>query len=141
MGLNTVWVQQASGEIGNMVCDMIDVRLSDGTVALATHGNGIYSARLFDKTDILNTRQTDKVYLNVYPNPVNEKLTIELSESKPVKMVSILDELGRVVFSNSNYKELGELMSFDLSGLKVGIYYVRVEFTTGEYISNLIYKD
>lgn len=141
MGLNTVWVQQASGEIGNMVCDMIDVRLSDGTVALATHGNGIYSARLFDKTDILNTRSINKVNVKVYPNPVNEKLTIELSERKPVKMVSILDELGRVVFSNSNDKELGELMRFDLSKLEVGIYYVRVEFNTGEYSSNLIYKD
>ncbi len=79
-GLNTVWVQQATGEIGNMVCDMFDVRESDGTVALATHGNGILSAKIAEKSAILGVKTWEKQKLGTWmvsPNPakVGEVIT------------------------------------------------------------------
>ncbi len=42
-GANTYWVQEGRATIGNVVVDMIDVRQSDGYVAVGTHGNGIYT--------------------------------------------------------------------------------------------------
>lgn len=45
-GANTVWMKEGAEVIGNVVVDMLDVRQSDGFVAVATHGNGIYSATL-----------------------------------------------------------------------------------------------
>ena len=79
-GLNTVWVQQATGEIGNMVCDMFDVRESDGTVALATHGNGILTANIAEKSAILGVKTWEKQKLGTWmvsPNPakVGEVIT------------------------------------------------------------------
>jgi hypothetical protein len=47
-GMNTVWVQEGAATIGNVVVDMIDVRQSDGYVAVGTHGNGIYTATVAD---------------------------------------------------------------------------------------------
>ena len=42
-GTSTVWAQEGSANIGNVVVDMIVARNSDGRVVAATHGNGVYS--------------------------------------------------------------------------------------------------
>jgi len=42
-GTSTVWMQEGASSIGNNVVDMVDARQSDGFVAVATHGGGIYS--------------------------------------------------------------------------------------------------
>ena len=141
MGLNTVWVQQASGEIGNMVCDMFDVRLKDGTVALATHGNGIYSARLFDKTDILKVGNLQGGNFKAYPNPVKSKLTIEVSEGKQVESILLYDELGRIVQPISIFKMRGQSFNLDLDCLKKGIYYLELKYLTGDRTSKILYKE
>jgi len=141
MGLNTVWVQQASGEIGNMVCDMFDVRLNDGTVALATHGNGIYSARLFDKTDILEVANLQGANFKAYPNPVKSKLTIEVFEGKQVKSIMLYDELGRTIQPISIFKMRGQSINLDLEYLKKGIYYLELKYLTGERTSKILYKE
>ena len=44
-GTSTKWVLEGAETIGNMVVDMISGRPSDGYIAIATHGNGMYSAR------------------------------------------------------------------------------------------------
>lgn len=44
----TVWSQEGSSEIGNVVADMIDARESDGTVIAGTHGNGVFSTTIAD---------------------------------------------------------------------------------------------
>jgi len=125
-GTSTVWVQQASGEIGNMVCDMFDVRLKDGTVALATHGNGIYSARLFNTTDILQYKNIYIEKISIYPNPSRDYFSIKYSNNKSITNVTILDDCGRVVreFQPSEFR----LNKYKISGLKAGLYYVRYQF-------------
>lgn len=45
-GNATVWVQEGAGSIGTIVVDMVDVRQSDGTIAVGTHGNGVYTGTL-----------------------------------------------------------------------------------------------
>ena len=45
-GTSTVWTQEGSTTIGNVVIDMIDIRDSDGYVAVGTHGNGFYTSTL-----------------------------------------------------------------------------------------------
>ena len=41
-GGSTSWVQEAAAEMGNVVVADLDVRLTDGVVAAATHGRGIF---------------------------------------------------------------------------------------------------
>ncbi len=45
-GNNTNWAQEGAATIGNVVCPMVVSQASDGLVAVATHGSGIYSANL-----------------------------------------------------------------------------------------------
>jgi len=142
MGVNTKWVQQASGEIGNMVCDMFDVRVSDGTIGLATHGNGVFSAKIVKKGDILGADYVEKnqnAIVSVYPNPSNKFVTVDLKMKmvyQPVE-ISLLDVLGRLVsvplkeeaIKNGKQLQNGieKQWSMDVSQLKPGVYYVRMQ--------------
>jgi hypothetical protein len=141
MGVNTKWVQQASGEIGNMVCDMFDVRVSDGTIGLATHGNGVFSAKIVKKGDILGADYIEKnqnAIVSVYPNPSNKFVTVDVkmkSVSQAIE-ISIMDVLGRTVnvpVKEDIAKGRRELLDgfekqweMDVSQLKPGVYYIRV---------------
>ncbi|NBV36756.1 MAG: T9SS C-terminal target domain-containing protein [Bacteroidetes bacterium] len=141
MGVNTKWVQQASGEIGNMVCDMFDVRTSDGTIGLATHGNGIYSAKIVKKGDILGAdyiKRNQNAQISVYPNPGSKMITVDVQLKFISQFVdlTVMDALGRIVLAP--IKELDpqngvDAKSFlkkqwtvDISALKSGVYYVRM---------------
>ncbi len=43
-GMGTVWQQEGTKEIGNMVVKMVDTRAKDSYAAVGTHGAGIFSA-------------------------------------------------------------------------------------------------
>jgi hypothetical protein len=141
MGVNTKWVQQASGEIGNMVCDMFDVRVSDGTIGLATHGNGVFSAKIVKKGDILGADYLEKnqmIAVKAFPNPSSKNITIQLKMKSPAQNIEmlVLDVLGRKVnvpfkeltIGSSNSQTMNEKQwDLDVSQLKTGVYYVRIE--------------
>jgi hypothetical protein len=103
-GANTVWVQEAESVIGNTVVDMIDVRHTDGFVAVATHGNGVYSASIDIEGgpvgDVAGL-ESPSLGLNLSPNPSNSysRIGFELHEFSPVE-ISIIDISGKVVFSH-----------------------------------------
>lgn len=144
-GLNTKWVQQASGEIGNVVCDMFDVRVSDGAIALATHGNGIYSANIVRKGDILNAEvisKNSRMKAMLYPNPTQR--TVKLTYQVPADwqnlpqnkeqldgLVELLDASGRQLkrISLDHSKPLQDRwfeMNIDVSDVSTGTYYLRL---------------
>ena len=139
MGLNTVWVQQAPETIGNMVCEMFDVRHSDGTVALATHGNGIFSARLFDKTDIVSAKKIEIPQVQLFPNPAVKSLTLMGKDIAKIRNVQVMDELGRkIIVEISKFQDK---MMVDLQSVKSGIFYVKLEFESGTIVTKQMIKD
>lgn len=130
-GLNTIWVQQAPEAIGNMVCEMFDVREKDGTVALATHGNGIYSARLFDKTDILSVKNINDINFEMYPNPAKDEVVLLFSKNPGNVKISIFNEIGQETVTEywpDLYKDYCKL---NVSKLKSGIYYLQIKNDRG----------
>lgn len=55
-GSSTIWVQEDAGGIGNVVVPMVRTR-EDGFVAIASHGNGVYSAK-FEVTPLPQPKLT-----------------------------------------------------------------------------------
>jgi len=57
---------------------------------------------------------------SIYPNPVNDKVTIEFTRSNAYKDLKIMDNLGKVVFQ----KEItsGIIENIDMSKFSSGIY-------------------
>jgi hypothetical protein len=130
-GLNTVWTKLASNEIGNVVVDMMDYRLADGMLAIATHGAGMFSTvindTLFTKLPALPVLNGK---LNVYPNPAQRefKIQYELRSSLPVK-IRMFDFNGRMVrtIRDENLMAGKHVENVSAEGLEAGLYFVKME--------------
>lgn len=98
----TVWVQQGANSIGNVVVAMIDSREPDGFVAIATHGNGVYTTNYTSRQEITGIKENKGASINlqwsVFPNPAREYATIEFELAKKSKTTLVLcDEMGRLL--------------------------------------------
>lgn len=71
---------------------------------------------------------------NIYPNPVNDKLTIETSEE--VKAVNIYNLLGVAVYSTNSFVQ----NEINVSGLLEGVYFITIETDKGEIVKRFIKK-
>jgi hypothetical protein len=134
MGTNTVWVQQGTNQIGNMVCDMIDTRAADGTVLVATHGHGIYSTKITSISDLGTTTTVKELVketnFTLYPNPASGKTTIKVNLFKEDELtITITDLYGRLVKTvKTGANSAGaNSFDFDVADLKAGNYYCTVE--------------
>jgi hypothetical protein len=130
MGTSTVWVNQAAASIGNEVCDMTDVRVSDGLVVMATHAKGIFSANITTVNDIVTVHEQAtglQMQTTLFPNPASDVANVRFELAKTSDMeILLLDEMGRTVRVISNGKRMkGEYTeTISLSGLAGGVYYV-----------------
>jgi hypothetical protein len=129
-GVSTVWVQQGTATIGNSVCDMIDVRPSDGLVVVATHASGIYSTTITSVNDIVTVKDIAASKANLqlmnYPNPVAQQTTIEFVLDKRSNVnLQIWDAYGRILETlvNENMQEGKHSVIFDRGKYAAGIYY------------------
>ena len=79
--------------------------------------------------------EENEASLNIYPNPVNDKLYIE-SESE-IKEVVVYDVYGRVQnLRNSETQQLSN--SIDVTDLNSGVYFVKVVTENGEAVKRII---
>jgi len=143
-GTATIWVRQGDATIGTVVCDMIDTRVSDGTVIVATHANGIYSTTITSVNDIVTIHEAEtslSLSLNVFPNPASDQVSIAYHSEKTSDVeINLIDEWGRIVRRTSEkHVAPGEHTSImDLSGLAAGVYYVRVRAGESDQTKSLI---
>lgn len=92
------WSQEGPTTIGNVVVDMIDSR-SDGTVVVATHGNGVYSANVIVSAPVTQSTVPSSYELSQnFPNPFNPSTTIQYSLPERARVrIQIYDAAGREV--------------------------------------------
>ncbi len=98
-GDSTVWTQEGTNTIGNVVVDYIDFRQLDGLVVIASHGNGVFSTNLANPSGIPNVKTAQNLTLgDVFPNPFSNNITIHFSISNTAQVsLKIMDITGREV--------------------------------------------
>jgi len=109
-GANTVWTQEGANSIGNVVINMIASRVFDNNIVVATHGNGMYSNKIFEPSAI---RESDFVELkcNVFPNPFAELVSIEVRTEEPAALhLRVLDVSGKLISEMSGRTRSGKVL-------------------------------
>jgi len=137
-GLNTIWEKQASDLIGSSVVTMMDYRLSDGSLVIATHGNGVFRSFVDDYKEISPDQPDVNSFnlVNAFPNPFNEETRIqyELPKTGDVK-IDVHSSTGRLIKTILMDNQFAGRNSVVFNGrgifgnsLSNGIYYVVIHY-------------
>ena len=101
-GDNTVWEQEGATSIGNVPVTMMVTRNSDGLIAVATHGSGIYTGHLPVAPVGMNEAHASFSIGMVWPVPARDEVRIELNLDTYANMdIKVLDLHGRTVLQRS----------------------------------------
>ena len=145
-GTSTVWAQEGSTIIGNVVSNMVKSRDSDGLVVVGTHGAGVYSASqtLVSVEDELGI-PTNYTLSQNYPNPFNPSTTINFSLPQTGNVqLTLFDALGRKVkdIVNKVFSVGNHSVNFNASsatgGLSSGVYFYRLQVYTPGRADNFV---
>ena len=83
--------------------------------------------------EILSTPENDMSKLNIYPNPVVDKLFIATA-NMDLNSIAVIDVNGRNVISQKS----GDLNEIDVSNLNSGMYFIRIESASGNIVKKFI---
>jgi hypothetical protein len=108
--------------IPNVAVHEVKMR-ADGILFLYTHGRGMWAAQLKGANSLLHSGPSIKIY----PNPTSDKLQISISKVPVWAAYTIYDSRGRKV---AHEKFNSYQRTADLSALRDGYYFVRVETDT-----------
>ncbi len=99
-GASTTWVKESEDLMGSAIVTMMDYRTNDGNLAIATHGNGIFTSQIDDFKSINLEIQPNSLFQVVaaYPNPFLESTQIQytIPENGDVR-IDILSANGNLI--------------------------------------------
>lgn len=99
---------------------------SDSTVVNMTQ----YSEKILEESEQATYDRVLKSNYLSYPNPVKDKITVEVKDSMPQPFkVKIYDLVGKLVFEGDMTEPK---LEFDLIDIQAGNYFIRIENTLGE---------
>ena len=146
---NTIWAKEAPEVIGNVVVPMVTYRPLDGLVAVATHGNGVFTRKYSNVMipSVSKPKPEFSVSQN-YPNPFGSTTTFSFTipETNIVK-VSIFNNQGQeintllwqVMYPGENKVTWDGTDSFGTK-VKEGIYYCRFQYNGIEKSRRILYQ-
>lgn len=133
----TDWVLYADN-LPNSIVKELKIRYATNELFAGTYGRGVWSTKLYQIPDV-NTgiRQiSDKLRINVYPNPVTDELTIETTgPAKENASVFITESTGQLI------KELtiaGQKTTIPCDDLASGIYFISYQLNGGKVVRKFV---
>lgn len=79
----------------------------------------------YTENSSIETIDNNNLSIELYPNPASQNITINTKNTNGESIISILDDLGRVVYSE-RLQANAQNKQIDISSLSQGIYYVRL---------------
>lgn len=129
-GSSTVWEQEGALSIGNAVVTMIDTRESDGYTAVATHGRGIFTAKM--NLSDTGSNSADGFQLEeCYPNPAKDYSLIRFSLPRTGSArLMLYDAIGRKVsvIVEGELPQGLHVARIETAVLAQGVYFCHLDF-------------
>jgi len=133
-GETTVWEQESSEGLGNVLVQQLTSRTSDNVVVAATHGRGMFKGKPNGIVHVKNDEDIVPKEFTLeqnYPNPFNPTTTISYSipivetQNFTSVQLKVYDVLGKEVSTLVNEeKSVGSYeVNFNANNLASGIYY------------------
>lgn len=141
-GSSTVWSQEGTSVIGNVVVASLAARRLDGTVVVGTHGRGAFSGTLPTTGIEEPAVPVQTALLPNYPNPFNPSTTIRfrLSRSGPATVAVYSIQGERVATLLNGVREAGEhQVVWEPRGVASGAYVCRLEAGTVTQSRKILY--
>lgn len=134
---STQWLQLAKEEIGNTVVTMIDSRESDGFVAVATHGAGIFSTHIPFAWGVTGIDEETRPSTSVFPNPAGSSVNINTGIPNREGSLYLFDVKGKQVRSMHYTSCEKGLITLNTSDLDTGLYIAQFP-ETGETMKFMV---
>ena len=127
----TRWVPEGLSTIGRIIVENIDARQSDGFVAIATQGSGVFVTNVVATAlSVSPNANAGQNTFSLSPNPASDRsvVSVGLPIGEHLRITAI-DLTGRLVASifDGNAPSGLSNYSFDCSRLPIGSYYVEVQ--------------
>lgn len=145
-GAQTRWIRQSPNGINNNIVTMIETRQSDYYVAVATHGNGVYTANIASSFQITSTEKiiNDKFQFHVYPNPViKQQIYVNSNNALSNDAVfTIYDMQGKSykVSKDSTFSDNNTIRLF-LPNLATGIYFLSFKIGNETFFKRILVQN
>lgn len=107
------------------------------------HGSNLYldNLHIYAGNDVSVPLYSEKIQLNVYPNPFNSKLQCSFGKIIKDKVeFQIFDITGKLV-ENFSFEQINNSISIDLSNLKQGFYLMRLMYLGGNVYTKIVKSD
>lgn len=137
-GSSTVWQKESIDVIGSSIITMMDYRPADGSLVIATHGNGVFKAQIQDFRPVEHRKDPEDSFyiINAFPNPFNTVSAIQynLPTDATVK-ADLFDSSGKLVKNllfapQSSGRNTISIDGNNINGTSLhnGVYYVRITY-------------
>src|SRR5690606_25481701 len=89
-----------------------------------------------DMTSASLTSLSDNQNISIYPQPMNENLTIELADE--IESIVVVDQNGRDVLQETNINL--NTITLNTNSLKSGVYFIKITSTSGHILTQKCVK-
>ena len=135
VGYSIAWYLNGTEIIGES-SESIEVTSSGNYIAVVSDEFGCeHSTESFSLS--LSTEELAELNWNVYPNPANDFVVIELFGNQEVNSIQLIDLSGRIV-RESNWEIGANMMKFDVSDLPEGYFLLIVQNSNQRWTRQLI---
>jgi Flp pilus assembly pilin Flp len=87
--------------------------------------------RVYDLSSVLSTESFKLDYFNIYPNPAQNSINIELNQGVILEKINIYNALGQFMSTTKNLK-------INTSNLTSGIYFIEIETNEGKSAKKIV---
>ncbi len=110
--------------------------IADGIYSIiATNGTCDDTLASFVSCIVSDVDEISTTGVNIYPNPVQENITIEIDPSETIKAVTIYDVSGKLLIQST---AVTNKIILNISELSFGYYFVKVQSSLSHYVSKIV---